>query len=72
MKTENIVFLVGGAVLGWYLATNKRKQTEQALALAKQEIVQLGSNLETMIAENDRLSSLSVTEDVNRNVDLGI
>ncbi len=72
MKTENIVFLVGGAVLGWYLATNKRKQTESALELAKKEVNQLGSKIEGLIKENDRLSELAVTEDVNNNNDLGI
>lgn len=71
MKTENIVFLVGGAVLGWYLATNKRKQTESALSLAKQEVNQLSVKIEDLLKENDRLSELAVTEDVNNN-DLGV
>ena len=72
MKTENIVFLVGGAVLGWYLATNKRKQTERALELAKQEVNKLGGKIDDLLKENDRLSELAVTEDVNNNIDLGV
>jgi len=71
MKTQNIVFLIGGAVLGWYLCTNKRKETERALQLAKEEVQLLGKNLEAMVSENNRLSSLAVTEDVNNN-DLGV
>ena len=71
MKTQNIAFLIGGAVLGWYLCTNKRKETERALKLAREEIKLLGKNLEAMVSENNRLSSLAVTEDVNNN-DLGV
>lgn len=71
MKTENIFCIVVGAFIGWYLCTNKRKQTERALQLAKQEAEQLGQNLEAMVSENNRLSSLAVTEDVN-NYDLGV
>jgi hypothetical protein len=66
MKLENIVFLGVGAMIGWYLALNKKKETEQALNLAQREASQLANELRDVVMENDRLASLSVTEDVGR------
>lgn len=72
MKAENLFYLGFGAVIGWYLCTNKRKQTERALSIAKKEVMQLGNDLEALVSENDRLSSLAVTEDVQNNRELGL
>tara|TARA_Y100000389_G_scaffold113651_1_gene110756 strand:- start:2247 stop:2501 length:255 start_codon:yes stop_codon:yes gene_type:complete len=70
---EKILLLVGGAYLGWYLALNKKKEVEQALAQAKREAKELSNevkdltdDLKAEINENDRLANLSVTEDVAR------
>tara|TARA_R110000851_G_scaffold243581_1_gene396189 strand:- start:778 stop:1032 length:255 start_codon:yes stop_codon:yes gene_type:complete len=70
---EKILLLVGGAYLGWYLALNKKKEVEQALAQAKREAKELSNevkdltdDLKAEINENNRLADLSVTEDVSR------
>ena len=70
---EKILLLVGGAYLGWYLALNKKKEVEQALAQAKREAKELSNEVKDLtddlraeINENDRLANLSVTEDVAR------
>ena len=58
---EKILLLVGGAYLGWYLALNKKKEVEQALAQAKREAKELSNevkdltdDLKAEINENNR------------------
>ena len=34
---KELLLLIGGAYVGWYLALNKRKEVEQALAQAKKK-----------------------------------
>ena len=70
---RDILLLVGGAYLGWYLALNKKKEVEQALLQAKKEAKELSNevkdltdDLKSEINENNRLADLSVTEDVAR------
>ncbi len=70
---KELLLLIGGAYVGWYLALNKRKEVEQALAQAKKEAKELAKEVEELaddlnaeIKENNRLADLSVTEDVSR------
>jgi len=67
MKTENIFYLGVGAIIGWYLCTNKRKETERALSLAKKEANKLANDLQDMVDRNVQLSEQVVTEDVQNN-----
>lgn len=67
MKTENIFYLSVGAIIGWYLCTTKRKETEQALSLAKKEANKLANDLQDMVDRNIQLSEQVVTEDVQNN-----
>lgn len=72
---KELILLIGGGYIGWWLALNKRKQVElamqQAIAEAKKQAKQLAyevrdltDDLNAEIDDNNRLSELSVTEDV--------
>ena len=63
---RDLLIIGGGIAIGWYLALNKRKEVEKALANAKKEIKNLASDLQKEIAEGDRLASQIVVEDVDR------
>ena len=72
MNMRDILLVVGAGYIGWWLALNKRKEVEQALAQAKQEakglaneVKDLTDDLNAEIEDNDRLSELAVTEDVS-------
>jgi len=72
MNMRDILLCIGAGYIGWYLALNKRKEVEKALATAKAEAQNLASEvgeltqeLQAEIQDNERLSSLSVTEDVS-------
>ena len=56
MNFNNLLFLLGGAYIGWYLALNKRKETEKALQDAQTELSNLTAQLETQLQKNKKLT----------------
>ena len=68
MKGEHILYLGVGMALGWYLALNKRKETERALALAKAEAQQLASDLQ--LAVNDTIDSIEESQEQEDSEDM--
>tara|TARA_R110000824_G_scaffold32247_8_gene104283 strand:- start:1170 stop:1367 length:198 start_codon:yes stop_codon:yes gene_type:complete len=63
---KDLIMIGGGIAIGWYLALNKKKEVENALRIAKKEINNLSSELQSEIKEGDRLAGRIVSEDVNR------
>jgi ribosomal protein L9 len=69
---RDLLLVIGAGYIGWYLALNKRKEVEQALAKAKkeaknlaQEVGELSQELSAEIEDNNRLAQSIVTEDVS-------
>lgn len=55
---KDILLLVAGGYIGWYLALNEKEATLSALEQAKKKAKELGKQLDAEIQTNDKLNTL--------------
>jgi len=63
---KEILLVVAGSYIGWWLALNKEQQTRQALVLAQSELNKAKNEIVNQIKENEALQDILGDEEFRK------
>jgi len=64
---KDILLVIAGGMIGWYLALNKEKETRTALTQVNKQVSDLSKQLVEEIEKNKTLNSIIEEETVETN-----
>jgi len=64
---KDILLVIAGGMIGWYLALNKEKETRTALTQVNKQVTDLSRQLVEEIEKNKTLNSIIEEETVETN-----